>query len=138
VIRREYLHELSRAAVSVSPFGHGEICLRDFETFLAGAALVKPDMSHVETWPPFYVDGETYVAHRWNLDDLEDAIRGLLASPRREEVARGGQDVYRRYLIEREGHEAFGLRVALLMQLGRRFAGRRAAPELSRMSAQGA
>ena len=40
----------------VSPFGFGEITLKDFETFLSGSVLVKPNMSHMETYPNFYID----------------------------------------------------------------------------------
>ena len=39
--------------VVISAFGLGEIILKDFETFLTGGMLMKPDMSHMETWPNF-------------------------------------------------------------------------------------
>jgi hypothetical protein len=43
-----------------SPFGWGEINYGDFEGILSGDALVKPAMSHLQTWPELYVEGETY------------------------------------------------------------------------------
>ncbi len=98
--RRGYLDELARSRIAISPFGLGEITLRDFEIFMAGALLIKPDMSAIETWPDFFRDGETMVAHRWDLSDLEDKIAAMLAHPgRAAEIAAEGQRVYREYLI---------------------------------------
>lgn len=37
-----YLDLLSRSKVVVSPWGHGEICFRDFEALLMGCAVLKP------------------------------------------------------------------------------------------------
>lgn len=110
--REEYLEELRRARIGISPFGYGEVCFRDFEVILAGAALVKPDMSHLETWPPLYSDGETYLAHRWDASDLEDVVNRLLAGDAWRAIASRAQQVYRRYLFEPEGHEAFVSRVS--------------------------
>ncbi|MBF0624366.1 MAG: glycosyltransferase family 1 protein [Magnetococcales bacterium] len=100
VSRAAYLRELRQARLVISPFGWGEVALRDFETFLAGAVLLKPDMSHLETWPPLYEDGVTLVAHRWDLDDLEERIADILT--RRDhhlEIARAGQERYCSYLF---------------------------------------
>jgi len=110
--REEYLEELRRARVGVSPFGYGEVCFRDFEVILAGAALVKPDMSHLETWPPLYTDGECYVAHRWDASDLKEVVDRLLAGDAWRGIATRAQQVYRHYLLEPAGHEEFVSRVA--------------------------
>src|SRR5437867_7089727 len=110
--RREYFHELRTARVGVSPFGYGEVCFRDFEIILAGAALLKPDMSHLETWPPLYLPGETYAAHRWDLSDLRHVVEDLLAGDRWRQIAARAQRVYRRYLFERQGHLEFCRHVA--------------------------
>jgi hypothetical protein len=138
VSRRLYLRELREASISVSPFGHGEICLRDFETFLAGAALVKPDMSHIETWPPFYLDGMTYAAHRWDLADLHATLQELLSSKRRKAVASCAQDLYHRYLVERSGHEEFCRRFAMLVEHGKRVVGARPGEDQPSMTLAGA
>jgi hypothetical protein len=114
--REEYLQELRQARIGISPFGYGEVCFRDFEVMLAGAALVKPDMAHLETWPPVYVDGETYVAHRWDATDLKEAIERLLAGDAWRRIAARAQQVYGRYLFEREGHEEFAARVANIVR----------------------
>ena len=55
--RRDYFSELETSKVVVSPFGYGEITLKDFEVFLTGGLLLKPDMSHMETWPDLFRAG---------------------------------------------------------------------------------
>lgn len=79
--RRRYLRELRESRVAPSPFGMGEVCYRDFEAFRSGCVLLKPDMSHMETWPPYYEDGVTYVAHRWDLTDFEEKLQSILQNP---------------------------------------------------------
>jgi hypothetical protein len=76
--RRAYFRELAASKAVVSPFGFGEITLKDFEVFLTGGLLIKPDMSHLETWPDLFRGGETMLAHRWDLADFEAVIAGAL------------------------------------------------------------
>jgi hypothetical protein len=103
ISRRRYVQELARSKLVVSPFGFGEITLKDFETFLAGALLLKPDMSHVETWPDLFRAGETMVSHDWDLSDFDAVIERVLADyARYVEVAREGQRRYRHCLAEAE------------------------------------
>ena len=83
VKQRQYWSELQRSEIVVSPFGWGEICFRDFEAILGGALLVKPDMSHVDTWPDVYRPFETFVPFRWDASDLNEVLdewRGNAAS----------------------------------------------------------
>jgi Glycosyl transferases group 1 len=97
--RRCYLEELRQSKVAISPFGLGEITLRDFEIFLSGAAMLKPDMSEIETWPDLYRDGETMVSCRWDMTDLDEKIDYLLShDTQRREIAAAGQADYRKYL----------------------------------------
>ncbi|NQV44710.1 MAG: glycosyltransferase family 1 protein [Rhodospirillales bacterium] len=97
--RRQYFRELRSSRIVVSPFGFGEINYRDYETFLAGAALLKPDMSHMETWPDFYHKDETYLSHRWNLDDLEETLVSAIDDPGRcQEIAAAAQQIYRKHI----------------------------------------
>jgi hypothetical protein len=82
--------------IVVSPFGWGEICYRDFECFLAGAVLLKPDMSHLKTWPDYYEPHVTYIPFAWDLSDLEQRIMDVLSDVERsQEIATNGQ---RRFL----------------------------------------
>ncbi|MFQ6016727.1 MAG: glycosyltransferase [Kiloniellaceae bacterium] len=108
VSRREYLRELTRSKVAVSPFGWGEYTVRDYEAFLCGALLLKPDMSHLETYPDFYQDGKTMVAHRWDLCDLEEKLEIILADyDDYVTIAQAGQELYRHHFATREGREEF-------------------------------
>ena len=109
--RRAYLSEMRQARAVISPFGYGEITLKDFEAALCGALLVKPDMTHLETWPDLFRDGETMVAHRWDLSDIEDVLDGILADDaRRVRIAEQAQDCYRRHIAEDAGYESFCIR----------------------------
>jgi len=99
ISRQEYLKELQNAKVSISPFAWGEVCYRDFETVLNGALLFKPDMSHLQTWPPLYEEDVTYVPYKWDFSDFETKLSSLLKDDRKRlETAQKGQDLYEYYL----------------------------------------
>lgn len=109
--RRRYFRELEHSRIVVSPFGFGEINYRDYETFISGSLLLKPDMSHMETWPDFFRSGETLLAHRWDCSDLLDRLETALATYDQQiDIARQGQDTYRNFVSSRDGHEAFASR----------------------------
>lgn len=94
----KYLHEIANCKICVSPFGYGEITLKDFECFLKGAMLLKPDMDHMETWPNFYEKDVTYAAHNWDLNDVRSTIESLLSdNSKRTEIAQAGQQRYLEY-----------------------------------------
>lgn len=96
--RGAYMHELATSKVVVSPFGLGEITLKDFEVFLTGGLLLKPDMSHLETWPDFFRGGETMVAHSWDLDDLPQVLDECIAAfDEKRPIAMAGQERYRQH-----------------------------------------
>ena len=75
VSKIQYLKEVASSKAVLSPFGWGEICYRDFESVLNGSVLVKPDMDHLETYPDFYIDNETYLSLSWDFDNLQDIIQ---------------------------------------------------------------
>ena len=111
VSKRAYLKELRAAKTAVSPFGWGEPSYRDYEVIINGAALVKPDMSHLDTWPELYVAGETYLPFKWDCSDLPEVLEGALEGDKWRRIAAQAQQVYRKYLFEREGREEFCNRV---------------------------
>ena len=80
VSQAEYYGEMLRARLSVSPFGFGEICWRDFESILCGSLLVKPDMSHLKTWPDLFAPFETYIPVAWDYSDLEEVCALYIAN----------------------------------------------------------
>lgn len=116
VPHREYQEEIRRTRVLPSPFGLGEFCFRDIECLRAGAALFKPDMSHLETWPDYYEPDITYVPYSWDFSDFQDKLVELLESPvLRRRIAAAGQQ---RYLdsVSPAGGEAFGQHFASLIR----------------------
>ena len=118
VSKAAYMRELRRSKAVLSPFGYSEINYKDFETFLSGSVLVKPDMSHLETWPNYFQAGRTYVAHRWDLSDVQVCIDAIVSAPdRHQEIARSGQDLYRHHAASEAGGEAFADRFAAIVGL---------------------
>jgi len=94
-----YFEELRSSKIAVGAFGPGEITLRDFEIILSGAALMKPELSHLETWPELFQEGKTFLSYKWDLSDLQEKIESLLENPSlRTSLAWEAQENYRRAL----------------------------------------
>jgi hypothetical protein len=112
-----YFQEMRNSRIVVSPFGYNEINYKDFETFICGALLLKPDMSHIETYPDYFRDGETFVSHSWSLDDVTEKVDEVLANYQRYlPIARAGQELYRHYVASPAGDAEFADRFAAQMQ----------------------
>jgi len=79
LLPEDYNIALSKSKCAVSPFGMGEICFRDFETWNMGCILIKPFMDNVITYPNPYIDRETYFACNNNWDDLNEIIDVVLS-----------------------------------------------------------
>ncbi len=117
--RGAYMRELAASKIVISPFGLGEITLKDFETFVSGALLLKPEMHHMETWPDLYVDSETMRTFRWDLSNLEDVIDTTLADPAGSaEIAAAGQARYRAHVNDDLGRQAFVTRLQAIVAQG--------------------
>ncbi|WP_127110487.1 glycosyltransferase [Pararhodobacter zhoushanensis] len=83
-----FMVEMSRSKLGFSPFGYGEVCWRDYESIMAGAVLLKPDMRHIETAPDIFEPWETYVPVAWDLSDFEAVTRRVCADDAlRERIA---------------------------------------------------
>jgi hypothetical protein len=99
VSQRQYNREVAHSRIVLSPFGWGELCLRDFEAVRAGALLLKPDMSHLETWPDVFKGDETYAPFSWDADDILDRTRFYLDNENeRRRVAQNAWETYRSQL----------------------------------------
>lgn len=61
-----------------SPFGWGEIGVRDYEAFIYGGILLKPSVEHMETWPDVFISNETYIPFKWDFSDIEEKINLIL------------------------------------------------------------
>lgn len=103
-----YWKELQKSKVLLSPFGYGEVCLRDFEGFMSGCVVVKPNMDHLETWPPVYENDETFVPVSWDMSDLEERVDQILENYEAyKSIAEEGQKRYKRYLTSGDAPELF-------------------------------
>ncbi len=107
----QFFNELQNAKMALAPFGVGEITLRDFEIIICGATLLKPDMSHLDTWPNLYQSDKTYVPHKWDLSDLDKKIDNLLDNQDScIEIAENAQKIYKKALSD-DGMEEFADRL---------------------------
>lgn len=78
---KTYAAELAASKLCFSPFGYGELCWRDIEAIVSGAALIKPCMDHLETLPYLYEDGVTYRAVKWDFSNLAEVVHAMLGDP---------------------------------------------------------
>lgn len=93
---KAYLEELRKSRSVMSPFGLGEISLRDFEAVIYGGAIIKQDMSHLNTWPNLWLNGESYLHFAWDMSDIDEKIEFALSYPvRMTEYAVEAQNIYR-------------------------------------------
>ena len=107
VNRYSFYRELKLSKIVMSPFGLGEITLKDFEVFLSGSLLLKPNMDHMTTWPNFYTSN-TYASFDWDLSNLKETLESILDNYKEYiELAQNGQDTYRYYIATTEGNVEF-------------------------------
>lgn len=74
VSTEDYFKYVSLSKVLVAPFGYGEMAPRDLESAQLGSLLIKPDMSHVDTYPNIYIKDKTYISCKHDYSDLEEKI----------------------------------------------------------------
>ncbi|MBN2618553.1 MAG: glycosyltransferase family 1 protein [Spirochaetales bacterium] len=99
VNQKQFNKEVKESMITLSPFGWGELCKRDFEAVYYRSLLLKPDMSHLETWPNIFIDGETYVSFKWDLSDMEEkALYYLNNDSKREEIINNAFNNYKEQL----------------------------------------
>jgi hypothetical protein len=98
-----YWKELRNSKLSVSPYGWGEVCYRDFETFIAGSLLVKPSMEHLNTYPDVFKPFETYIPVSWDMNELPEVLEDLTSNySNYREIAYRGQEMYKNAISD--GH----------------------------------
>ena len=96
---KNYIEEIRKSKIAVSPFGAGEIRPRDPEIILAGTVLFKPSMSHLITYPGVFVDNESYMPFNWDFSDFNQKLDYLLQNRKtRETISQQAQDTYKYYL----------------------------------------
>jgi hypothetical protein len=78
---QEYINTLYKSRMSLSPFGMGEVCYRDFEVFELGVPMIKPSMDIVSTTPNPYIPDETYIPVDLDWEDLNETVLKMLDKP---------------------------------------------------------
>jgi len=103
ISKLKYWDELRNSKLSVSPYGWGEICYRDFESLIAGALLVKPSMDHLITYPDVFKPFETYIPVSWDMKDLPEVLEYLNTNyTYYKQIAQNGQEIYRKTVSDAE------------------------------------
>lgn len=103
VSSRQYFADIRRSRIAVSPFGWGEITMRDYEAVCYGCLLMKPSVDHVDAAPNIFIPGETYVPVRWDFADLEEKCRYYLEHPEEmKQIVDRARQVYREYFTQDE------------------------------------
>ncbi len=103
-----YFREMRCSTACLSPFGIGEISLRDFEIILSGAAIIKQNMDHLSTWPNLWETGQSYLDFKWDLSDLETKIDYARTHPEAmRALANTAQKKYQTALTQKEGSGSF-------------------------------
>ena len=105
---KRYLLELMNTKIALSPFGWGEICIRDYEAIACGALLIKPDVRHVQTKPDIFRANETYVPVKWDFSDLAEKADYFLSHPgEARQIALAGRKSLLKYFKQRQFLEDF-------------------------------
>ena len=74
----DYISLLQDSKIALSPWGLGEVCIRDFESVSCGCVLVKPDMNFVDTWPNVFVPNKTYIPCKSDFSNLGSIVESIL------------------------------------------------------------
>lgn len=77
----EFANVMRKSKCTISPFGMGEFCFRDFEIIQYGSIMIKPDMSRVKTSPDIFIPYETYIPCNHDWSDLVEKIEWVKANP---------------------------------------------------------
>lgn len=118
--RSMYLKMMYNSKIIISPFGFGEICFRDFEAFIFGGCLLKPNMLHLNTWPNYFIDDKTYKKINWDFSDFNNAIECLKSDEKNiKEISENGRYNFLKYSLETsEGRQIFSNHILEAFRIG--------------------
>lgn len=78
--QQQFYENMYNSKIVMAPIGYGEMAVRDIEAASFGSILIKPDMSHVNSYPFIYEDGVTYIACKYDWSDVEEKIDYVLSN----------------------------------------------------------
>ena len=71
--RDKYFDVLTRSKFCISPFGYGEVNIREIECLLAGTIIIKPNISKVSTSPNIFTS-DYCLQCKDDFSDIENVI----------------------------------------------------------------
>jgi len=77
--RTDYLRTLRESKICISPFGFGEVNIREVESMMSGNILIKPDISMSNTYPYIYGDGMSFSC-KPDYSDLSTVVDFILTN----------------------------------------------------------
>ena len=99
---------MEKSKICISPFGLGEITLRDFEIIISGSAIFKGNCDHMDTWPNLFIKDQTYIDYKWDLSDFEDKLDYYVQHPKLcRDIGRNCQRIYKNLLTTEYGVNDF-------------------------------
>jgi hypothetical protein len=73
--KQNYINNITKCKIGISPWGLGEKCYRDFEVIYGGGILVKPDTSFVVDWIDSYdPKNKFYIPCQIDFSDLQQKL----------------------------------------------------------------
>ena len=99
----EFVNAMQRSKCTLSPYGMGELCFRDFEIIQYGSVMIKPDMSKIITHPDVYFPYETYIPCKLDWSDLIEKIEWVKDNPKQcKEITENAKKILKKsYTIEK-------------------------------------
>jgi len=77
--KQKYFEILADSRFCISPFGYGEVNIREIECLFAGTDIIKPDIGAVTTTPNIYGDKLSYTCKN-DFSDIHEIINNNLES----------------------------------------------------------
>ena len=78
--QQQFYQNMYDSKIVMAPIGYGEMAVRDIEAASFGSVLIKPDMSHLQSYPNIYEDGKTYISCMYDWSDVEEKIEYVLSN----------------------------------------------------------
>jgi hypothetical protein len=77
--KQKYMQTLYDSKLCISPFGYGEVNIREVECIVAGTPTIKPNIECVKSTPFIYGDGFTLDC-KSDFSDLKDVVEFALSN----------------------------------------------------------
>lgn len=76
--KEEYFNVLSDSKFCISPFGYGEVNIREIECLLAGTVIIKPSIPNIKTSPYIYNKNTSCLQCKDDFSDINEIIESNL------------------------------------------------------------